>query len=105
MDPQTPAQILCNYLRRSAIGILMSWGARDYMTSGENELRFRVTVTNPRVYHKFVIKYNQSSDLYDLQFGYIKGSEWIELNSADGIDWEALPSVIDRWAQTAHDQS
>lgn len=88
------AQVILQQIKTLDPRALFAWGAKDLVNMGDG-LKFK---TSGMVRWKGYVhvKYNQGTDLYDIDFFRIRGAEIITDETATDIYVENLVEVIDR---------
>lgn len=88
------AQVILSQIKSLDPRALFAWGARDLVDTGGG-LKFKTSGLT--AWRGWVwIKYNQATDLYDIDFFKIRKLAVVNSGSATGIYAEDLVDVIDR---------
>lgn len=94
----TIAQTILTQIKTIDARALWAWGAKDLINMG-NGLKFK-TSGMVRGHKGYVyIKYNEGTDLYDIQFFKIRKADVITVKEFDGVYAEDLVSMIDSVVQ------
>lgn len=87
------AKTILNQIKMLDRAAMWAWGAKELVNIG-NGLRFKTTGMTP--WKGYVqIKYNEGTDLYDLDFYQIRKFEVKTFKKFDGIFAEDLVNIID----------
>lgn len=89
------AQIILSQIKAIDPMAMFAWGAKDLVNMGSG-LKFKTSGMTPWKGHVYV-KYNEGSDLYDIEFFRIRTGEIKVDNKVEGVFAEDLVQIIDNF--------